>query len=74
MHHIAHSFLRDLVYLVERIFLYRTVSRATYETCVRGEYTAIPNLLDLVRIYLDPKDLLFNDALAFLRGNAGINL
>jgi hypothetical protein len=43
---------------------------------------AIPNpLLDLVRIYkflwkylLDPKDLLFDDALAFLRGNAGIGL
>jgi hypothetical protein len=36
--------------------------------------------LDLVCIYeflkkylLDPKDLLFNDALAFLRGNAGID-
>jgi hypothetical protein len=42
---------------------------------------AIPNPLDLVRIYkflskylLDPKDLLFNDALAFLRGNAGIDI
>ncbi len=39
---------------------------------------AIPNPLDLVRIYeflkkylLDPKDRLFDDALAFLRGNAG---
>jgi hypothetical protein len=42
---------------------------------------AIPNPLDLVRIYkflwkylLDPKDLLFNDALVLLRGNAGIDL
>ena len=42
---------------------------------------AIPNPLDLVRIYeflqkylLDPKDLLFDDALALLRGNAGIDL
>jgi hypothetical protein len=44
---------------------------------------AIPNLLDLVRIYeflwkylLDLKDLLVDDvlALAFLRGNAIINL
>ncbi len=42
---------------------------------------AIPNLLDLVRIYkflqqylLDPKDLQFDDAPAFLRGNAGIDL
>ncbi len=52
-----------------------------YETYVRGKYVAISNPLDLVRIYkflwkylLDPKDLLFNDALAFLRGNAGIDL
>ncbi len=42
---------------------------------------AIPNRLDLVRIYeflskylLDPKDLLFDDALAFLHGNASIDL
>jgi hypothetical protein len=42
---------------------------------------AIPNPLELVGIYkflykylLDPKDLLFDDALAFLRGNAGIDL
>ncbi len=42
---------------------------------------AIPNPLDLVRIYyflskylLDPKDLLLKDMLDFLRGNAGINL
>jgi hypothetical protein len=42
---------------------------------------AIPNPLDLVRIYeflkkylLNPKDLLFDDALAFLCGNAGIDL
>ena len=41
---------------------------------------AIPNPLDLVHIYeflskylLDTKDLLFDDALAFLRGNAGID-
>ncbi len=73
------SFLRDLVYLVEWTFL--QVPGATYETCIRGEYVAIPNPLDLVRIYeflwkylLDPKDLLFNDALAFLRGNTGIDL
>jgi hypothetical protein len=38
-------------------------------------------MLDLVHIYkflykylLDPKDLLFDDALAFLCGNAGIDL
>jgi hypothetical protein len=48
-----------------------------YETCVKDEYVAIPNPLDLVRIYkflykylLDPKDLL----LVFLCGNAGIDL
>jgi hypothetical protein len=42
---------------------------------------AVPNQLDLVRIYeflwkylLDPKDLLFDDVLAFLCGNAGIDL
>jgi hypothetical protein len=52
-----------------------------YETCIRGKYVAVPNLLDLVHIYkffwkylLDPKVLLFDDALAFLRGNAGIDL
>ena len=46
-----------------------------YETCFRGEYVAIPNPFDLVRIYkflskylVDPKDLLFKDTLAFLRG------
>ncbi len=56
-------------------------TRATYETCVRGEYVAISNLFDLVRIYkflekylLVPKDLLFNDLLSFLCGNAGIDL
>ncbi len=56
-------------------------TRATYDTCIRGEYVAIPNLLDLVRIYeflskylLDTKDLLFDDALVFLCGNAGIDL
>jgi hypothetical protein len=49
--------------------------------CIRGEYVAIPNPLDLVCIYeflyeylVDPKDLLVDDALAFLRGNAGIDL
>ncbi len=73
------SFLRDLVYLIKWIFL--QVLGAMYEMCIRGKYLAIPNLLDLVRIYkflwmhlLDPKDLLFNEALAFLRGNAGIDL
>jgi hypothetical protein len=52
-----------------------------YETCVGGEYMAIPNPLDLVHIYeflkkhlLDPKDLLLDDALAFLHGNTGIDL
>ncbi len=42
---------------------------------------AILDPLDLVPIYkflwkylLDPKDLLLNDVLAFLRGNAGIDL
>ncbi len=74
----SHSFLRDLVCLVEWIFL--QVPGAMYETWVRGEYVAIPNPLDLVRIYeflwkylLDPKELLFNDVLAFLRGNASID-
>jgi hypothetical protein len=75
----SRSFLRDLVCLVNWIFLW--VPRATYETCIRGEYVAIPNLLELVCIYkflskylLDPKDLLFDDVLAFLHGNAGIDL
>jgi hypothetical protein len=52
-----------------------------YKMCVRGEYVAIPNPLDLVHIYeflwmylLDPKDLLFDDVLAFQCGNAGIDL
>jgi hypothetical protein len=73
------SFLRDLVCLVKLIFL--QVPGATYKMCIRGKYVAIPNLLDLIRIYkflwkylLDPKDLLFNDVLVFLRGNAGIDL
>jgi hypothetical protein len=73
------SFLRDLVYLVKWIFL--RVPGAMYETCVRGEYVAIPNSLDLVRIYeflwkylLDAKYHLFDDALVFLHGNAGIDL
>ncbi len=42
---------------------------------------AIPNLLDLIHIYeflwkylLDPKDLLLDDALAYLNGNAGIDV
>ncbi len=42
---------------------------------------AIPNPLDLVHIYkflqkhlLDPKDLLVDDALAYLRGNASIDI
>jgi hypothetical protein len=71
-------------YVIYYIWLngsFSTVPRATYETCVRGKYMAIPNPLDLVRIYkfllkylLDPKDLLFYDALAFLRRNAGIDL
>jgi hypothetical protein len=67
-------FLHDVVCLTLWIFLY--VSRATYEMCVRGKYVAIPNPLDLVHIYeflwkylLDPKDLLLDDALAYLRGN-----
>ncbi len=52
-----------------------------YKTCVRGKYVAIPNPLDLVSIYeflwkyvLDPKDLLFDDVLAFLHWNASIDL
>ncbi len=72
------SILRDLVCLVKWILL--RVPGATYEMWVRGEYMAIPNPLDLVRIYkflekylLDPKDILLDDALAFLRGNAGID-
>ncbi len=42
---------------------------------------AIPNPLDLVHTYeflqiylLDPKDLLLDDALAYLCGNAGIDI
>ncbi len=56
------SFLLDLVCLVAWIFL--QVPGATYKVCVRGEYVAIPNPLDLVRIYefilkylLDPKKI-----------------
>jgi hypothetical protein len=52
-----------------------------YKTCIRGEYVAIPNPLDLVPIYkflqkylLDPKYLLFDYALAFLCENAVIDL
>jgi hypothetical protein len=44
--------------------------------CIRREYVCIPNLLDLVYTYellqkylLDPKDLLLDDALAFLHRN-----
>jgi hypothetical protein len=55
--------------------------RATQKMCVRGNYVAIPNPLDLVRNYeflweylLDLKDLLFDDALEFLCGNASIGL
>ena len=47
-----------------------------HKTCVRREYVCIPNKLDLVykdeflqKYLLDPKDLLLNDALAFLRRN-----
>jgi hypothetical protein len=60
-------FLRDVVCL--------SVS-FSYETCIRKEYVCIPHLLDLVRTYeflqkylLDPKDLLLDDALAFLCRN-----
>jgi hypothetical protein len=49
--------------------------------CVKGEYMDIPNPLDLVYTYkflqkylLDPKDLLLNDTLANLRGNASIDI
>ncbi len=49
--------------------------------CVRGEYVDIPNLLDLVHTYefiqkylKDPQDLLLNDVLAYLRGNASIDI
>jgi hypothetical protein len=56
-------------------------TRGNVQDCVRGEYVAIPDLLDLVHIYeflwkylLDPKDLLLDDVLAFLRGNASIDL
>jgi hypothetical protein len=45
--------------------------------CIRREYVFIPNPLDLVYTYkflqkylLDPKDLLLNDALAYLRRNS----
>ncbi len=43
------SFLRDLICMVTWFFL--QVPAATYEMCVRGEYVAIPNPLDLVCIY-----------------------
>jgi hypothetical protein len=49
--------------------------------CVRREYVCIPNLLDLVYTYeflqkylLDPKDLLLDDALAFLSKNSVCNI
>ena len=49
---------------------------STYKTCVRREYVCIPNPLDLVYTYkflkkylLDPKDLLLDDALAYLGKN-----
>jgi hypothetical protein len=52
-----------------------------YKTCVRGEYVAIPNRLYLVNTYkvlqkylFDPKDLLLDDALAYLCGNASIGI
>jgi hypothetical protein len=48
----------------------------SYETRIRREYVCIPNPLDLVYMYkflqkylLDPKDLLLDDALAFLHRN-----
>jgi hypothetical protein len=57
------------------------VPRATYKTCIRGEYVAIPIFLDLVHTYkllyknlLDPKDLLLDDALAYLCENARIDV
>jgi hypothetical protein len=52
-----------------------------YETCVRREYVFIPNPLDLVYMYkflqkylLDPKDLLLDDALAYLCWNPVCNI
>jgi hypothetical protein len=45
MHHVASY----MIYLVEWIFL--QVPGATYKTCIKGKYVAIPNALDLVRIY-----------------------
>ena len=62
-----HRFLHDVVCLSVSFL---------YETFVRREYICIPNLLDLVHTYeflqkylLDPKDLLLNDALVYLRRN-----
>ncbi len=53
----------------------------SYETCIRREYIYIPNPLDLVYTYkflqkylLDPKDLLLDDSLAFLRRNPVNNI
>ncbi len=73
------SFLTDLVCLIVWIFL--SIPGATYKMYVRGECVAIPDPLDLVHTYkflqkylLDPKDLLLDDAPAFLCGNAGIDL
>jgi hypothetical protein len=52
-----------------------------YETCGRREYVCITNPLDLVCTYeflqkylLDSKDLLLNDALAFLCRNPVCNI
>jgi hypothetical protein len=51
-----------------------------YKRCVRREYLCIPNPLDLAYTFeflqkylLDPKDLLVDDALAYLRRNPVCN-
>ncbi len=53
----------------------------SYKTCISREYVCIPNPWDLVYMYeflqkclLDPKDLLLDDALAFLCRNPVCNI
>ena len=67
--------------MVGTLVLDPLVPRSTDKTCIRREYVCTPNLLDLVYSYkslqkylLDPKDLLLNDALAYLRRNQVSNI
>jgi hypothetical protein len=79
-------FLRNVVCLSisfqdEKVGSFSSVPRAMHKTCVRRDYLFVPNPLDLVYMYeflqkylLDPKDLLLNDALAYLRRNPVCNI